>query len=104
MNFCLNLGGALFVAVGQNLFTNHLAANLATDVPILNPDIVLKTGATSLRDTVGSESLDGVLLAYNDALVTTYYVAVAMASLSIIGALGMEWKSVKGKKIDAAAV
>ncbi|KAM0802567.1 major facilitator superfamily domain-containing protein [Usnea florida] len=104
MNFCLNLGGALFVAVGQNLFTTHLSANLATDVPILNPDIVLKTGATSLRDAVDSQSLAGVLLAYNDALVTTYYVAVAMGSLSIIGSLGMEWKSVKGKKIDAAAL
>ena len=104
MNFCLNLGGALFVAVGQNLFTTHLSANLVRDVPILNPDIVLKTGATSLRDAVDSQSLSGVLLAYNDALVTTYYVAVAMGSLSIIGSLGMEWKSVKGKKIDAAAL
>ena len=104
MNFCLNLGGALFVAVGQNLFTTHLSANLATNVPILNPDIVLKTGATSLRDAVDSQSLAGVLLAYNDALVTTYYVAVAMGSLSIIGSLGMEWKSVKGKKIDAGAL
>ena len=65
---------------------------------------MLKTGATSLRNAVDSDSLEGVLVAYNDALTHTYYVSVAMASLSIIGALGMEWKSVKGKKLEAAAV
>lgn len=104
MNFCLNLGGALFIAVGQNIFTNRLSTNLANNVPILNPSIVLNTGATSLRNAVGSDSLEGVLFAYNDALTHTYYVSVAMASLSIVGALGMEWKSVKGKKIEGAAI
>lgn len=103
MNFCLTLGGALFIAVGQNVFTNRLSTNLATNVPILNPSIVLNTGATSLRDAVGPGSLEGVLIAYNDALTHTYYVSTAMACLSIIGALGMEWKSVKGKKTEAVA-
>lgn len=103
MNFCLSLGGALFIAVGQNIFTNRLSTNLAIYVPILDPSIVLNTGATSLRNAVGPDSLEGVLFAYNDALTHTYYVSVAMASLSIVGALGMEWKSVKGEKIEAAA-
>lgn len=104
MNFCLSLGGALLIAVGQNIFTNRLSTNLATNVPTLDPSIVLKTGATSLRNAVGSDSLEGVLYAYNDALTHAYYVSVAMASLSIVGALGMEWKSVKGKKIEAAGI
>lgn len=104
MNFCLSLGGALFIAVGQNIFTNRLFTNLATGVPTLDPSIILKTGATSLRNAVGSGSLEDVLFAYNDALTHTYYVSVAMASLSIVGALGMEWKSVKDTKMEAAAV
>lgn len=103
MNFALNLGGALFIAVGQNIFTTRLATNLATNVPILNPSIVLNTGATSLRNSVDPDSLGGVLNAYNDALTHAYYVSVAMAAFSIIGALGMEWKSVKGKKSEVAA-
>ena len=104
MNFSLNLGGSLFIAVGQNIFTNRLSTNLATNVPILNPSIVLNTGATSLRNAVDPSSLGGVLVAYNDALTHSYYVAVAMAALSIIGALGMEWKSVKGTKIETVAI
>lgn len=104
MNLCLNLGGALFIAVGQNIFTNRLSTNLAANVPVLNPSIVLNTGATSLRSAVDPGSLEGVLVAYNDALIHTYYVSIAMAGLSFIGALGMEWKSVKGKKVEATAI
>lgn len=104
MNFSLNLGGALFIAVGQNVFTNRLLTNLAANVPVLNPSIVLNTGATSLRTAVDSGSLEGVLVAYNDALIHTYYVSIAMGGLSFIGALGMEWKSVKGKKVEATTI
>lgn len=52
---------------------------------------------------IDPSSVDGVLTAYNNALTQTYYVSVAMAALSIFGALGMEWKSVKGKKIETVA-
>jgi len=99
-NFCLTLGGALFISVAQNIFTNRLLTNLATYVPSLDPKIVLSTGATSLRTSVGPRNVAGVLFAYNDALDQTFYVSLAMACLSIIGALGMEWKSVKGKKLE----
>ena len=100
INFALTLGGALFISVGQNIFTNKLINNLAADVPSLDPSIILKTGATSLRTSVGSADLPGVLTAYNDALVQTFYVSLAMACFSIIGSVGMEWKSVKGKKLE----
>ena len=65
---------------------------------------MLSTGATSLQSAVDPQSLEGVLVAYNDALTHAYYVSVAMAALSIVGALGMEWKSVKGKKMEASAI
>jgi MFS family permease len=100
-NFCLTLGGALFISVAQNIFTNRLLTNLASGVPSLDPKIVLSIGATSLRTSVGEGNYDAVLFAYNDALDQAFYVSLAMACLSIIGALGMEWKSVKGKKIEA---
>ncbi|KAJ7901217.1 hypothetical protein B0H14DRAFT_2671024 [Mycena olivaceomarginata] len=36
------------------------------------------------------------------ALVSAFYVAIAMALLSLIGALVVEWKSIKGKKMEMA--
>lgn len=101
VNFSLTLGGALLISVGQNIFTNRLVTNLAARVPSLEPSIVLEIGATSLRTKVDPGSLPGVLSAYNDALTSTFLVSVAMACFSIIGSVGMEWKSVKGKKIEA---
>ncbi|KAL2049759.1 hypothetical protein ABVK25_009982 [Lepraria finkii] len=103
-NFCLTLGGALFISVGQNIFTNRLVTNLAANVPNLNPSIVLQVGATSLRQAVDPGNLAGVLSAYNGAITQAFYVSLAMACFSIIGSLGMEWKSVKGKKLEMGVV
>lgn len=104
--FAQTFGGALFISVAQNVFTNRLASNIVKTVPTLNPAIVLKTGATQLSKAVTAQDpslLPGVLSSYNDALDQTYYVAVALACLSLFGALGIEWKSVKGKKLEAVA-
>ena len=104
--FSQTFGGALFIGVAQNVFTNRLLSNLAENVPTLDPAIVLSTGAVKLTQKVldtAPDSLPGVLTAYNSALVQTYYVSVAMAALSIFGVVAIEWKSVKGKKIETMA-
>ncbi|KAH8815363.1 DHA14-like major facilitator [Xylogone sp. PMI_703] len=101
--FMQTLGGALFVSVGQNVFTNKLLEGLAKYVPTLDPSIVLSTGATSIQHSIEKQYLAGVTLAYNNALVKTFEVATAMAALSILGALTIEWNSVKGKKLEMAA-
>lgn len=101
--FSQTLGGALFVSVGQNVFTNRLVSGLVEAVPELDPSLVLAVGATNLKSAVPPQFLDGVQEAYNNALANTWYVSVALSSLTILAGFGMEWKSVKGKKVDAAA-
>ena len=103
MMFSQTLGGALFISVAQNVFTNQLLKNLRTVVPDLNPAIVLRAGATDLKFAVPKQYLAGVLNAYNLTLTDTFYVSVAAGALSIIGAVFVEWKSMKGKKIEMAA-
>ncbi|OAL53265.1 MFS transporter [Pyrenochaeta sp. DS3sAY3a] len=103
MMFSQTLGGALFISVGQNVFTNQLIKHLASVVPDLDPSIVLRTGATELKNAIPSEFLGGVLTAYNLALTNTFYVSVAAGAISIIGAAFVEWKSMKGKQIQMAA-
>ncbi len=100
--FSQTLGGALFISVGQNVFNNELVKNVLLKAPNLRPDIILQTGATELKNRIDPELLPGVLEAYNLALVRTFYVAVAIGSLSIIGSVLMPWISVKGKKIETA--
>ena len=101
--FAQTLGGALFVSVGQNVFTNRLVSGLQQAVPGLDPSIVLKTGATSLKTQIPKQFLGAVLVQYNKALTQTFYVAIAMACFTLMGALGIEWRSVKGKQMVAAA-
>ena len=100
--FAQTLGGALFVSIGNNVFNNQLVKGIAMAAPSVDPSIVLRTGATSLKDQVPAAVLPAVIQAYNDALTYCYRVSLAMACLTIIGSLGMEWRSVKGKKIVAA--
>ncbi|KAJ7073162.1 DHA14-like major facilitator [Mycena amicta] len=96
--FLQTLGGALFVSVGQNVFTNKLMQGLITNVPGVDPAVVLRAGATSLRNSaaVPREFVAAVVEAYNDALVSAFYASTAMACMCLFGAAAMEWKSVKG--------
>lgn len=99
--FSQTLGGSLFVSVGQNVFQNQLLKNLREVVPDFPASIVLSTGATQLKNAVPAQYISRVLIAYNAALTQTWYVSVAMACLSAFGAVWLQWKSMKGKKIDA---
>ncbi|KAI4103280.1 MAG: hypothetical protein L6R37_003908 [Teloschistes peruensis] len=101
--FVQTLGGALFISVAQNIFNNRLISNLAADVPSIDPSVILRIGATSLRGAVDPAQLHDILHAYNDALTQTFYISVALSALSIFGAAAMEWKSVKGKKTETIA-
>lgn len=102
MVFAQSLGGALFITVGQNVFNNELIKGLVANVPGIKTDMVLHMGATSLKKVFDEKVLPLVIQAYNDALVKTFYPAVAMAALGAILALGVERVSVKGKKIEMA--
>jgi len=103
MVFTQSLGGALFISVGQNVFNNELIKGLAENIPGLDTTNILHMGATTVKAMFEESVLPLVLSAYNEALVKTYYAALAMAILGTFAACGVEWVSVKGKKIEMAA-
>ncbi|KAJ5143534.1 uncharacterized protein N7515_002321 [Penicillium bovifimosum] len=102
--FAQTLGGAVFVSVAQNVFQNQLVQNLARYAPNEDAAKLISAGATMLRNVVSGDALGRVLVAYNAAIVQTFYVAVAMGALSLVGPIFVEWISVKGKKVEMAAV
>lgn len=104
--FVQTLGGALFISIAQNIFTNKLVDGLAAAAPSLDPGFVLRVGATSIKkaiEDINPSYWNGVQFAYNDAIIQTFYVGLAMSCFTILGAVGVEWRSVKGKQIVAAA-
>jgi hypothetical protein len=95
-------GGALFVSVGLNVFTNKLASNIiAAQVPGLNPVTIISAGATKIRKIVAPEYIQVILEAYNNALVEAYKIGLITSCLSILGAFGMEWVNVKAMQLES---
>ena len=99
--FFQTLSGAVFVAVGQNVYLNRLATSLRHDLPNLDPNLVLHIGATDLKNAVPAKDLDLVKHAYNDALTYMWYICVALACATAFGAVGIEWTNVKTKSKGA---
>lgn len=97
MIFSQMLGSAVFISVGQNVFSTHLLQDLMK-VPGLDYNKVLETGATELRSYLSGEFLEPVLSAYNNSVTAIFFVTVGLACGALLGALGMEWKSVKKNK------
>ncbi|KAL8398464.1 hypothetical protein RB596_005839 [Gaeumannomyces avenae] len=100
--FLQTLGGALFVSIGHNVFTNRLVENLSVLFPGVDVAAVLKSGATGLANSLTPEMVPVVLAAYSAALTKIFLVAAALSALSIIGSAFVEWESVKGKDVEMA--
>lgn len=95
-----SLFGSVFIAVAQNVFENELASRLATAAPGLNVGTLLSGGATTAIKGLPPDKRTEFLAEYSRAITNVFYIAVALGSLSIIGALGTEWRSMKTKKQD----
>lgn len=98
MMFSQSLGGAVFLSVAQSVFQNQLISNFTiAQVHSVDPMMVLASGATRFREIIPQELMPPVLLAFNASLSRTFYVSAVTGSLSIIGALSIQWNSVKVK-------
>jgi len=104
--FAQGLGGSIWLSIGQTIFNQSLVKNLKLISANIDPTMIVKTGATQLRHIVPPQYLPLVLVAYNKAITDTFKVAVGCAAATILGAIFMEWKSVKAAKeaADKAAL
>ncbi|KIW72591.1 hypothetical protein PV04_00772 [Phialophora macrospora] len=100
--FCQSLGGALFIAVGQSVFSNGLVEGVVKYAPDLDPQFLLNTGATAIRSTLQNTGREGELRqaiqAYVYALKDCYRVSLAVSCMAFVASCFLEWKSVKKAK------
>ena len=71
---------------------------MATFAPKVSADTVIAAGASSFRKAVPTAEIAGVLLAYNQAVQHTFYLAAGAAAATFVFGWGMGWKSVKKAK------
>lgn len=96
--FAQSLGGAIFIAIGQKIFENKLHFNLSSEVPAIDAESIIRLGATELNKVVDDANLKVVLEAYSNAITQTFYVSIAVGAIAIIGAIPVQWISIKQKK------
>lgn len=98
LSLCQTLGGAVFTAVGQNLYIAKFTSGLQS-IGGLQPKHILNGGATDLTTSVPLEVKMKVLQAYNNSLTKgTFFAALIVACFAVPAALGMEWRNVKEKQ------
>lgn len=93
MLFSQLLGGTVFISVGQNVLGNQLLMRLQ-GVPGFDATFLQSEGATTITQLPGNIR-PVVISAYNEALRQVFLVGLILACLTILGALAMEWRSVK---------
>ncbi|MCJ1431003.1 hypothetical protein MMC27_000353 [Xylographa pallens] len=98
------LGATLFITFGQTVFISRLGPSLSTFAPSVNASDVMSIGATELRQAFSGAELDEVILAYNQALTQTFYLATAGGAVAFLTSWGLGWKSVKKSKPPVAGV
>ncbi|MCJ1296184.1 hypothetical protein MMC34_007750 [Xylographa carneopallida] len=89
------LGATLFITFGQTVFISRLGPNLSEFAPSVSAADVMSIGATQVRQTFSGAELAGVVLAYNQALTQTFYLATGGGAVAFLTSWGLGWKSVK---------
>lgn len=98
INFGSGMGSALWICASATMFQSRLVDEIHSSSPGTNATEVQDAGLTGLRDRIGPERLGSVLAGYENAVVQTLYIPLALAILTIAGSLAMERKSLKKKQ------
>lgn len=92
------MGSALFISAAATLFQGRLADELSQAAPGTNVTSISQAGLSDIRGMIGPDRLGKVLSGYNRATVETLYMPLALALLTLVGSVAMEWISVKKKQ------
>ncbi|KAK2597662.1 hypothetical protein N8I77_012434 [Diaporthe amygdali] len=107
VQFFQSFGGAIFIAVAQTVFQNGLVEGIQRDVPGLNPQIFINSGASQVREVLKSLGMEqyttAVLTAYLTGLRHSYYITVACAACAFCAVSGLSWINIKKLESRKAA-
>ncbi|KAL5500840.1 hypothetical protein ACEPAH_9227 [Sanghuangporus vaninii] len=93
--FCTTFGGSISISVAETIFTNTLINQVPKHSQGVDGHVIASSGATTFRQIIPSDQLQGVLEAYMYALQRTFILPIVASALSFIISLFMEWRSVK---------
>jgi hypothetical protein len=97
VTFSQQLGGAIFLAIGETIFSSSLINNLQSLHLGLTPSQITGAGATGIRNLVGANTnaLPMVLQMYSQSLQETFRLCIIMGGVSLLLASFVEWKNLR---------
>ncbi|KAH8166051.1 hypothetical protein CIB48_g2228 [Xylaria polymorpha] len=100
--FCQTFSAAVFVVVGNTIFTQSLINETRRLVPSVNPADVLRAGgsAEAIRSLVppASPELAALLRVFSNAFDIVCYLMIVLAGISVFASFGMGWIDTRQKK------
>ncbi|KAF5255873.1 hypothetical protein FOXYS1_13686 [Fusarium oxysporum] len=98
ITFGSGMGSALWICASATLFQDRLSKEIQDAAPGTNTTHIQEAGLSKLRESIGPDRLKSVLSGYENAVVQTLYIPLALALLSIVGAVAMERKAAPVKE------
>lgn len=95
INMMQMLGGGVFVAVSQNVFINHLAEAVGRVLPGYDTHKILEGGLTDFKQLFTADQIPKVIPVYSDVLDKVFLIVTGLCCATVIGSLGVEWRSMK---------
>jgi hypothetical protein len=100
VTFSQFIGGSIFVAISQTIFSNELIDQLQKNAPGIDAQSLLGLGTAGVRNAVSPADLPAVIGAYNSAIASTFYVAAAASACGFLSITFLEWNSVKANQTE----
>jgi hypothetical protein len=91
------MGGAVSLIAANAIFSNTLRNQLqqhASDIGI-TPDLIINSGARSVRQLVSGDQLAAVVQAYSNSVDTVMYFGIAVSIVAFAFAWGLGWKDIR---------
>ncbi|SPO07787.1 related to major facilitator (MFS1) transporter [Cephalotrichum gorgonifer] len=85
--FFMNLGGMMFVSAGQCGFVNMMISTLLSTAPAIDPDKVILTGATRIREMFSADAVPLIVASYTQGVRVAFSIAIGGAGVAFVVAL-----------------
>ncbi|KAI9750498.1 MAG: hypothetical protein M4579_006448 [Chaenotheca gracillima] len=94
--FCY--GSSLALAAAQSLLDNILLEKLPYLAPSVDPQAVIRAGASSISSSFPPDAVPGIVQAYLSGLRAIYIMIIALAGTATFAAMANKWGKLKLKK------
>ncbi|RAR14043.1 MFS general substrate transporter [Stemphylium lycopersici] len=101
--FFQTIGGAFSLSASQSGFANRLLSMLAETAPGVDPQLVIGTGATQIRNSFTADEVPGILEAYMAGIKVTMAIATGLAGASVLVTLFVPRKRLNVQKLQGGA-